>query len=183
MSDRSVKIEELPVGGEAGGEAGDDIFVSVQRFLGRESEYLDRRAYQEWFKLWTGDLRYQVMAQLNQDAGSGVKDFAIIDDDAEGLKARLDQIATPKLTHAENPPSLVRRFFSGLEVRLGSGPEEYVATANVLVYRTRPEIPQGGFYVGTRRDVLRRVNGEWRLVRRSIRLDQTVMYGGVSTIF
>jgi 3-phenylpropionate/cinnamic acid dioxygenase small subunit len=164
-------------------EVGDDVYVSVQRFFSREADCLDRRAYQDWFKLWTDDLQYQVTAQLNQDAAAGAKDYAIIDDDAEGLKARIDQISTPKLTHAENPPSLARRFFSGLDVRQGGGPDEYVASANVLVYRTRPEMPQGGFYVGTRHDVLRRVNGEWRLARRSVRLDQAIMYGGVSTIF
>jgi len=166
-----------------GREVGDDIYVSVQRFLSRESDCLDRRAYRDWFKLWTSDLQYRVTAQLNQDASAGSKDFAIIDDDADALKARLDQISTPKLTHAENPPSLARRFFSGLDVQHGAAPDEYVASANVLVYRTRPERPEGGFYVGTRHDVLRRVNGEWRLARRSVRLDQTLLYGGVSTIF
>jgi len=58
-----------------------------------------------------------------------------------------------------------------------------VATANVLVYRTRPELPEGGFYVGTRSDVLRQVGAEWRLVRRYVRLDQATLFGGVSTIF
>ena len=162
---------------------GDDIYVSVQRFLGREADLLDRRAYQDWFKLWTADLQYRVTAQVNQDAAAGVCEYAIMEDDAVGLKARIDQISTPKLTHAENPPSLARRFFSGLQVWQGDGSDEYVASANVLIYRTRPELPSGGFYVGTRSDVLRRVDGEWRLARRSVRLDQATLYGGVSTIF
>lgn len=163
--------------------ASDDIYLSVQRFLSRETDLLDSRAYRDWFSLWTEDLDYRVTAQINQDAAAGACDYAIIEDDAAGLKARIEQIATPKLTHAENPPSLARRFFSGLQVEQGDCPDEYMASANVMVYRTRPELPQGGFYVGTRNDVLRRVNGEWRLARRSVRLDQVVLYGGVSTIF
>jgi 3-phenylpropionate/cinnamic acid dioxygenase small subunit len=161
----------------------DDIYVSVQRFLSCEANFLDRRAYRDWFKLWTEDLVYRITAQLNQDAAAGVRDYAIIEDDAVGLKARIEQISTPKLTHAENPPSLARRFFSGLQVHHGEGPDEYIASANVLVYRSRPELPEGGFYVGTRSDVLRRLNGEWRLARRSVHLDQAILYGGVSTIF
>jgi 3-phenylpropionate/cinnamic acid dioxygenase small subunit len=161
----------------------DEVYVSVQRFLSREADLLDRRAYQDWFKLWTEDLHYRVTAQLNQEAAVGVRDYAIIEDDAVGLKARIDQISTPKLTHAENPPSLARRFFSGLQVQHGDHDGEVLASANVLIYRTRPEMPDGGFYVGTRTDVLRRVNGEWRLSRRSVRLDQAIVYGGVSTIF
>jgi 3-phenylpropionate/cinnamic acid dioxygenase small subunit len=149
----------------------DEVYVSVQRFLSREADLLDRRAY------------YRVTAQLNQEAAVGVRDYAIIEDDAVGLKARIDQISTPKLTHAENPPSLARRFFSGLQGQHGDHDGEVLASANVLIYRTRPEMPDGGFYVGTRTDVLRRVNGEWRLSRRSVRLDQAIVYGGVSTIF
>jgi 3-phenylpropionate/cinnamic acid dioxygenase small subunit len=167
----------------SGAPVGDDVYVSVQRFLSREADFLDRRAYQDWFNLWTEDLHYRVMAQLHQDAAAGVRDYAIIEEDAVGLKARIDQISTPKLTHAENPPSLARRFFSGLQVQHGEGDGEVLASANVMVYRTRPEMPDGGFYVGTRTDVLRRVNGEWRLSRRSVRLDQTIVYGGVSMIF
>lgn len=161
----------------------DEIYLSVQRFLSAEADFLDRRAYQDWFKLWTAELEYRVTAQVSQDAAAGTREYAIMEDDAVGLKARIDQISTPRLTHAENPPSLARRFFSGLQVQQGDNPDEYIASANVLVYRTRPELPQGGFYVGTRSDVLRGVNGEWRLARRIVRLDQVTIYGGVSTIF
>jgi 3-phenylpropionate/cinnamic acid dioxygenase small subunit len=167
----------------SGVSVSDEVYISVQRFLNREANFLDRRAYHEWFKLWTDDLHYRVTVQINQDAAAGVGEYAIIEDDAIGLKARLDQISSPKLTHAENPPSLARRFFSGLQVLQADGNDAVVASANVLIYRTRPEMPNGGFYAGTRTDVLRRVNGEWRLSRRSVRLDQTIVYGGVSTIF
>ena len=175
MADHAVIGEPAP--------ASDDIYVSVQRFLAREADLLDRRAYQDWFKLWSDDLEYRVAAQVNQDASKDMREYAIVEEDAVGLKARVDQISSPRLTHAENPPSLARRFFSGLQVHAGDRPDEYVATANVLVYRTRPELPEGGFYVGTRSDVLRQVGAEWRLVRRYVRLDQATLFGGVSTIF
>ena len=56
--------------------------------------------------------------------------------------------------------------------------------ANLLVYRNRPNVPDGGLYAGERHDVLRRVDGELRLARRLVRLDQTILYGGpLSTLF
>jgi hypothetical protein len=56
--------------------------------------------------------------------------------------------------------------------------------ANLLVYRNRPNVPDGGLYAGERHDVLRRVDGELRLARRLVRLDQTILFGGpLSTLF
>ena len=161
----------------------DDIYIAVQRFLNREADCLDRRAYREWLALCTDDIHYRVTAQLSQDATAGPRDYAIINEDASGLKARVDQISDPRLTHAENPPTLARRFLSNLQVEHGDGPDEFLASSNILVYRTRPQLPEGGFYVGSRRDLLRLVNGDWRLTHRVVCLDQTILFGGVSMLF
>jgi len=84
MADHAVIGEPAP--------ASDDIYVSVQRFLAREADLLDRRAYQDWFKLWSDDLEYRVAAQVNQDAAKDIREYAIVEEDAVGLKARVDQI-------------------------------------------------------------------------------------------
>lgn len=166
-----------------GNPTDDQIYISVQRFLSREGDCLNRRAFREWLDLWSDDLHYRVTAQVNQDASAGTLDYAIIDEDAVGLKARIDQISNPRLTHAENPPTLVRRFFSNLLVEHGETPGDYVAKSSILVYRTRSQLPDGSLYVGVRHDVLCRVNGNWRLMRRSVCLDQTVLVGSLSVIF
>jgi 3-phenylpropionate/cinnamic acid dioxygenase small subunit len=46
--------------------------------------------------------------------------------------------------------------------------------SNFLVYRSRAETEQD-FYVGARRDVLRRVAGDWKIAGRKIILDQNVL--------
>jgi 3-phenylpropionate/cinnamic acid dioxygenase small subunit len=140
----------------------DHIYISVQRFLSREGNCLDRRAFREWLDLWSDELHYRVTAQVNRDAASTTVDYALIDEDAVGLKARIDQISNPRLTHAENPPTLVRRFFSNLMVEKGDGADVYVATSNVIVYRTRSQLPDGSLYAGVRRDVLSCGTGNWR---------------------
>ena len=60
---------------------------------------------------------------------------------------------------------------------------EYVATCNLLTYRTRPDIPDGALYAGERTDVLRRIDGAFRIARREVRLDQALIHGSMSTLF
>ena len=163
--------------------ASDDIFLSAYRFLSVEAEMLDRRAYREWLSILTDDIHYRVTAQISRDAGDSVKDYAIIDEDTSALRATVEQIANPKLTHAENPPSFARRFFSGLSVERGRQPDEFVARASVMIFRTKPDLADGGLYVGFREDLLRKVDARWRLARRSVRLDHSILHGCVSVIF
>jgi len=46
--------------------------------------------------------------------------------------------------------------------------------SNFIVYRTRMEKDQD-IFVGTRKDLLRRVNGQIKIARRTIILDQAVL--------
>ena len=169
--------------GDAAGDAVDDgEFLEIQRFLHREAALLDRRAYAEWFGLLTDDVRYVVAAQVSRPAEDGAMDNAIVDEDAASLKLRVDQIADPKLTRAENPPSLARRFVSNLRASYAAPPDSFVAETNLLVYRSRATLPDGGLYAGERRDVLRRVDGGLRIAQRRVRLDQTTLHGGSLSI-
>jgi 3-phenylpropionate/cinnamic acid dioxygenase small subunit len=110
-------------------------------------------------------------------------DYSIVDEDALALKSRIDQISNPKLTRAENPPSLTRRFVSNIEAYQGSTPGEVLATSYLLAYRSRSSVPEGGFYVAQRQDTLRKGASGWRLARRLVQLDQTMLFdGALSTI-
>ena len=91
------------------------LFVEIQRFLFREAALLDRREYAGWLSLTTDDIQYRVTAAVARDAGAKAVDYAIIDEDKTGLKSRIDQISNPRLTRAENPPSMVRRVVSNIE--------------------------------------------------------------------
>jgi hypothetical protein len=94
------------------------LFVEIQRFLFREAALLDRRDYAGWLSLTTDDIRYRITAAVARDAGAAAVDYAIVDEDKTGLKARIDQISNPRLTRAENPPSMVRRVISNIDVRV-----------------------------------------------------------------
>lgn len=156
----------------------DREFVAIQRFLTREAACLDRRDYGAWIGLLADDIHYRVFARVVRETEAGERDTAIVDEDAVQLRARAEQLRNPKLTHAENPASFTRRFVSNLDAqRTQAG--EYAVTSNLLLYRSRTNVPQGGFYVGVRHDVLRPVDGALRLARRDVRLDQSTFFDGV----
>ena len=162
---------------------GNDTFVEIQRFLFREAALLDNRQYADWLGLLDEEIHYRVMARVVRDAGADEMDYAIIEEYLVGLKSRIDQISNPRLTRAENPPSLARRFVSNVEAHQGAAPGEFAATSYILVYRSRRNVPEGGFYVAERQDVLRRRGAGWRLARRLVRLDQSTLFdGALSTI-
>ena len=165
--------------GEAPARASDDAaFVEVLRFLHREAALLDGRDYAAWLGLLTGDIRYVVSARVSRPAEQGPLDYAIVDEDADTLGLRVRQISDPKLTWAENPATLTRRFVSNLEVEDAGAPNHHVAHSNLLVYRQRGTAPDGDFYAGRRRDVLRRVDGSLRIADRLVRLDHNVLFDG-----
>jgi PAH dioxygenase small subunit len=162
----------------------DRDYIEIQRFLHREAALLDRREYRKWLALFTDDVNYRIAQQVARDAQAGNLDYAIVDEDHENLTARVAQLADPKLTHAENPPSFVRRFVSNCEPNRGAVPGEYLVESNLLVYRSRSTLPEGRIYVALRNDVLRRIDGALRISRRDVRLDHPILFDGVvSTLF
>ena len=112
----------------------DTTYLEIQRFLFREAALLDGRDYGGWLALVTEDIRYRVNAMVSRDAGAKAVDYAIIDEDIVGLKSRIDQISNPRLTRAENPPSLTRRVVSNIEVGSADEGDLTVASNFILVH-------------------------------------------------
>jgi 3-phenylpropionate/cinnamic acid dioxygenase small subunit len=159
------------------------LYLEIQRFLFREAALLDRREYGAWLALATEDIRYCVTATVSRDAAASPVEYAIVDENLIGLKSRIDQISDPRLTRAENPPSMTRRFVSNIEAYHSKTPNEFSGISYLLAYRSRPSAPEGGFYVAKRQDLLRRSGSDWRLAQRSVRLDQLMLFdGALSTL-
>lgn len=156
----------------------DALFVEIQRFLYREAGLLDRRDYAGWLALVTQDIRYRVTAAVARDADAKPLNYAIVDEDFTGLKSRIDQISSPRLTRAENPPSMTRRVVSNIEACHAEKQDEFDVASYLLAYRNRPNAPEGGFYVAARYDTLRRGASGWALAGRNAHLDQTMIFDG-----
>jgi 3-phenylpropionate/cinnamic acid dioxygenase small subunit len=161
----------------------DALFVEIQRFLYHEAGLLDCRDYTGWLALVTQDIRYRVRAGVARDADAKPMNYAIIDEDLTGLKSRVDQISNPRLTRAENPPSMTRRVVSNVEAYHAEKQNEFDVLSYLLAYRSRPSAPAGGFYVAARYDTLRRSASGWALASRDAHLDQTMIFdGALSTL-
>jgi 3-phenylpropionate/cinnamic acid dioxygenase small subunit len=154
------------------------LFVEIQRFLFREAALLDRRDYGAWLSLTTDDIQYRVTAAVARDAGTPSVDYAIVDENSTGLKSRIDQISNPRLTRAENPPSMTRRVVSNVEAYHAEKQGEFSVISYLLAYRSRPSAPEGGFYVAVRHDTLRRNHTDWRIARRNVQLDHIMLHDG-----
>ena len=83
---------------------------------------------------------------------------------------------------AEDPPSRTRHLITNVEVEPGDAETELKVHSNFIVYRSRAETEQD-FYVGARQDMLRRVDGAWKIARRKMILDQNVLLAKNVSIF
>ena len=156
-----------------------DVLMEIQRFAADEAELLDRRQYAAWFELLTPDISYRVTTHLLRRREDAAEPYEIIDDDRDSLWLRVAQLDDPKLTLAENPPSFYRRYVTNLRADETDTPGTYSVRTNLLVYKNRPGSGAPELYAGERADTLRRVDGRLLIAARTVRLDQSVLRGGI----
>jgi 3-phenylpropionate/cinnamic acid dioxygenase small subunit len=177
----------------------EEIIRVVEQFLYREARLLDERRLHEWVELFTDDVRYWMPVRTNRYPASskaiGILDqerysaaeltqedeLAILDETKDTLKARIARLDSG-MAWAEDPPSRTRHMITNIEVEERDTASELKVYSNYLVYRSRGETEQD-FYVGRREDILRRVDGAWKIARRKIILDQSVLLAKNISIF
>jgi 3-phenylpropionate/cinnamic acid dioxygenase small subunit len=161
----------------------------IEAFLYHEAELLDERRYEAWLDLFTEDAHYFMPMRRNVPhdepdreftrAGADVNWF---DEGKDTLTRRVKQILTG-IHWAEEPPSRICHMVSNVQVAAADAASgEVVVKSRFLVYRNRVET-ETDFLVGKREDVLRRVDGGWKIARRRIVLDQNVLLAKNLTVF
>ena len=176
-----------------------EMIREVEQFLYREARLLDERCFHAWLDLFTDDVRYwmpvrstrypkesKAIVILDPDRYVEVElgqedDVAIFDETKETLGRRIARLETG-MAWAEDPPSRTRHIIANIEVEPGDTAAEFKVYSNFMVYRNRSETEQD-FYVSGRQDVLRHVNGAWKIARRTIILDQNVLLAKNVSIF
>jgi 3-phenylpropionate/cinnamic acid dioxygenase small subunit len=177
----------------------DELRRDVEQFLYREARLLDERRFHEWLELFTDDVRYWMAGRSSryprsskaitvldplrrQESDLAIEDeLAILDETKVTLSGRIARLDTG-MAWAEDPPSRTRHIIANIEVKPGDTPSELKVYSNFIVYRTRAETEQD-FYVGARQDVLRRVDGAWKIAHRKLVLDQNVLLAKNVSIF
>jgi 3-phenylpropionate/cinnamic acid dioxygenase small subunit len=177
----------------------EDLIREVEQFLYREARLLDSRRFHEWLELFTDDVRYWMTGRSNRypksskaitilDPERYVEDdltrpdeLALLDETKETLAARVARLDSG-MAWAEDPPSRTRHIITNIEIEPSVSDSELTVYSNFIVYRSRAETEQD-FYVGAREDVLRRVDGAWKIASRRLILDQNVLTANNISVF
>ncbi len=150
----------------------------VEQFYYEEAALLDERRMEDWLALLAPDVHYwmpirrTVMLDEIENEFTKPGAMAYFDDDKTMLEARVKKLGTG-YSWSEDPPSRTRHHITNVRVIAREG-DELTVESNFHLYRTRLESDED-FWMGRRRDVLRRIDGGLRIAVRHIFLDHTVL--------
>jgi len=162
--------------------------LQLEDFLWNEADLLDEHQYEKWLDLFTEDASYWMPIRRNvatQEIGTELTtegaDLSWYSDDKATLQQRVTQIRTGQ-HWADEPRSRVSHFVSNVRVLADDGKEVKVG-CRFLFYRNRHSSEESTF-IGKRVDTLRRVDGAWKIARREIYLDESVLlYKNLTNFF
>jgi len=180
MTDRSEEIAHML------------LKQTVEDFLYQEAELLDERRFEEWLDLLADDVRYWMpmrrnvrFGELDREFTRAGQDINWFDEGKETLTRRVQQLLTG-VHWAEEPLSRICHMVSNVQLLhvwpSVAEPAEVTVKCRFLIYRNRVET-ETDILVGKREDVLRRTNEQWKIARRKIVLDQSVLLTKNLTFF
>ena len=175
-------------------KAGDGVTLTAQQalwlelmpFYIREAWLLDERKFKEWLELFTDDVLYFMPRRKNVPRREAHReltplgDLAILEEDKRYLQMRVARLDTG-MAWAEDPPSRTRHMIGNLEAEFLENGEVGAKTA-FLVYRSHLETDHQ-LLSGYREDVLRKVDGGWKVAKRTIVLDANVLLDKNLSVF
>ncbi len=163
------------------------IKSEVEDFFSLESELLDERRFDEWLDLLHEDLYYWMPIASNvrfdqpeREYTRGRGEANWFDEGKDILRKRVQQIQGGD-HWAEEPRSRTTHLVANVRVASTQG-GDIGTKCRFVVYTNRLE-HDTELFVGKRVDVLRRENGQLKLVRREIYLDQSVLMSRTLTTF
>ena len=164
----------------------------IEQFLYQEAELLDERQFKDWLDLLTEDIRYWMPMRRNVKFGELDREFTRegqdinwFDEGKDTLVRRVNQILTG-VHWAEEPLSRICHSVSNVQVLKATPSVSQATEVNVkcrfMIYRNRVQT-ETDFLVGKREEVLRSVDGQWKIAQRKIILDQNVLLAKNLTFF
>ena len=164
----------------------------IEEFLYQEAEILDERRFEEWLDLLTDDVRYFMPMRRNVKFGELDREFTRegldinwFDEGKDTLTRRVNQLLTG-IHWAEEPLSRICHTVSNVQVLRASPsvsePTEVAVKCRFMVYRNRVQT-ETDLLVGKREELLRKVDGQWKISQRKIILDQNVLLAKNLTFF
>ena len=152
----------------------------ITQFLMHESLLLDAGKIGEWVDLLTDDFRYEIPIPITPDSPSrnAWADGAFIVEESRdslvNLWAKRHEQQYVEFAWGENPRQRTRRFIANIVVCEDDSPTSFVVRSNVLLSFARQSDPVILVPAG-RIDHLRETADGFRLARRVVHLDQTIV--------
>lgn len=165
------------------------LLADLQFWYAREARLLDERRYDLWLETVDPGIRYQVPTRYLTAQGD-VKDFGawtvereltqdsdvfFIDDDYAGIKERIERLQSG-MAWAEMPPSITRRIVSNVEPGEARDDGAIEVFSALMAFKSRGP-HERGFLTAQRRDLLGPADAGFRLRRRTVIIDDTVLMG------
>ncbi|WP_102027619.1 aromatic-ring-hydroxylating dioxygenase subunit beta [Salirhabdus sp. Marseille-P4669] len=155
-----------------------DIYFEITTFLHQESYYLDHKQFKEWLELFTDDVDYRMPLRETVEGGLSAQtiatDSSYLEETKVSLKTRVNRLYT-KSAWVENPTTRQRHFISNIIVEPTESPDEWKVKSYFLFKRSRASTHELEELFGERHDIIRNIDGEWKIASRIIYPDQTVI--------
>lgn len=151
--------------------------LEAHQFLVDEAYLLDGQQYEAWLDTLTDDVHYVMPVRVTTARGAGFDTspgMAHFDEDKYSLTQRVARFATE---HAwtEDPPSRLRHFITNVRTFADDQPGQLVVESAELLFRSRGDVNESALLSCGREDLLRRCDGRWKLARRKIIADESVL--------
>ena len=154
-----------------------ELQAACSTFLFREAAALDRHDYAGWLAMLTPDVTYRIPVRTVRERGIAEHSTTAFyfHENFDALHARVARFATD-YAWAEDPPSRTRHCISNVLAEPEAGRDDEAAvTSNVVLLRYAMGQASPDIVSGERRDVLRFVDGAWKLASRLVLLDPSVL--------
>lgn len=158
--------------------ATDPVHVELVEFLEDEVALLDDFDLLNWVNLMSPDVVYRApvrVTRLRDDGPGFAEGMYHFDETFATLFMKVSRLCLTASSWAENPPSRTRRFVTNVRVHEGDTDDRYDVTSSILLVRSRYDDTHLELLTARRDDVIRRDDDGWKIVRRTILLDQATL--------
>jgi 3-phenylpropionate/cinnamic acid dioxygenase small subunit len=151
----------------------------VQQFLHLDAYLLDHNMLAEWLNILAPDLRYFVPIRQTRERKDRDKEFSTklghMDDDFQSIAMRVHRLVNTGTAWSEDPASRVRRFVTNVSVWETGVLGEYDVVSYLMLTRNRFYQDDYHLLSAERIDRVRRKGESFELVKREVRMDQSVL--------
>lgn len=154
-----------------------DLHYEISQFLYKEVYLLDHRQYREWLDLLADDVEYIMPLRVtveNKHETNLSREMTYFTDYKKDLTMKVERLYT-KSAWVENPAPRQRHFISNIVIEPTEVEGEYNVKSYFLFKRSRASEPHTEELFGEREDIIRKVEGGWKLAKRTIHTDQAVL--------